>query len=243
MSRPFGDGPFEQVRRAEVVTGDADLQAALRALAEQGVAPRPTLLLGRCEPTAAFSRRDTLLPGHRAAAETALAHGFTPVVRPVGGHLAAYDTGSLVVHLWAPHPEPRAQIRPRFEQAGSALVGALRTLGVPDPRLGPVPGEYCEGAWSVNAGGRSKIAGTGQRITRHGFLFSAVVTVEPPVRVRPVLVAAYHDLGLLLDPSSIGSVSDWVAGVSIAEAAHAVGAALVETLADVPLPPTSPERR
>ncbi|AXT83754.1 hypothetical protein C6I20_00085 [Aeromicrobium sp. A1-2] len=40
----------------------------------------------RPEPTAAFSRRDSRLPGFERAAEGCRAAGFTPVIRPQGAN-------------------------------------------------------------------------------------------------------------------------------------------------------------
>ena len=124
---------------------------------------------------------DSLAPGFGEACAAAAAHGFAAVVRPAGGRLAAYHNGALVLDLVAPHPEPRAAHRQRFATAATALVDGLRMLGV-DARPGPVPGEYCPGDYSVNARGATKLVGTAQRITRHGYLFSAVVL--PLIRSR-----------------------------------------------------------
>ena len=225
---PFGLAPFSVLRRPAAVPGDVDLDGVVRAFASEEL--DPTLFLAQCEPTAAFSRRDVLLPGYPAAVETARAHGFVPVVRPVGGHLAAYDEGSLVLHLWAPHWEPRLGIEQRFRQVGHALVAGLTELGVPEARVGPVQGEYCDGAWSVNLGGRVKVAGTGQRVNRHRFLLCAVLTVTAPTRIREVLTRTYADLGLAFDPATVGCLSDWVPGVCATDVRDVVGAALCRIL-------------
>jgi lipoate-protein ligase A len=143
------------------------------------------------------------------------------VVRPAGGRLAAYGEGALVLDLVAPHPEPRAEHRVRFGLAAASLADGLRELGV-DARVGPVPGEYCPGDYSVNARGRTKLVGTAQRITRHGFLFSAVVLVSDPDPVRAVLEETYPLLGLDWDPATVGSVADDVPGITIADVAAAL---------------------
>jgi len=174
------------------------------------------LLLFAAPPTAAFSRRDTLLPGYPEAERAVRSLGFTPLVRPVGGHLAVYDGGSLVLHVWAPHSEPRAHIRARFLLAGDAIAQALRGVGI-DARVGPVPGEYCDGAYSVNRGGVAKLAGTGQRITGRGYLFSAVVMVRSSALINQALTEAYDHLGLELDPSTIGAVADTAPLVTLRE--------------------------
>lgn len=202
----------------------------LAGLAVPGAGGRLTVAVPR--PTAAFSRRDTLLPGWSAARDAAEAAGWEAIVRPVGGHLAAYGTGSLVLHLWAPHPSPREGIRERFAVLSGAVADALRGLGA-DARVGPVPGEYCDGEFSVNAGGRAKLVGTGQRIVRGGFLWSAVVVVEDADAVCGMLVPAYRALGLDLDPTTVGGVADVLPGVTVDEVADVLVDALCAVL---PLP-------
>jgi octanoyl-[GcvH]:protein N-octanoyltransferase len=77
-----------------------------------------------------------------------------------------------------------------------------------------VPGEYCAGKFSVNLGGRVKVAGTAQRMTTSALLFSAVVLVEDPDPVRAMLAEAYPLLGLDWDPHTLGCVSDSLSGVT-----------------------------
>ncbi|WP_143099727.1 lipoate--protein ligase family protein [Nocardioides psychrotolerans] len=214
------------LRRPAPVTGSEDLRGVLASASQQPGTARPVLLVSRCAPTAAFSRRDTLLPGYPAAAEVVAARGFEPVVRPVGGHLAGYDEGCLVLHLWGSHPHPRLGLRDRFSLVSQALSGALTVLGVPELRIGAVPGEYCDGAWSVNVGGRAKLAGTGQRLFRDGYLFCAVLSVAHPEPVRHMLTAAYAALGLPLDPVTVGSVDQWVPGITLDQAAAVVASHL-----------------
>jgi octanoyl-[GcvH]:protein N-octanoyltransferase len=139
-------------------------------------------------------------------------------VRPAGGRLAAYHRGALVLDLVAPHAEARRHIRERFSRAAEALASGLRELGV-DAGVGPVPGEYCPGDFSVHAGGATKLIGTAQRLTRHGFLFSAVVLVADPEHVRAVLRDAYAALEFAWDPASVGCVADAVPGVTVDDVA------------------------
>ena len=223
MTGPFGGGPVQVLHGAQQHTApqqDMDLSsAALAALAARGAEGR--LRVHRPRPTAAFSRVDSLAPGFPAAQDAARTHGFAPVVRPAGGRLAAYHRGALVLDLVAPHTEARRYIRERFSAAGEALAGGLRELGV-DARVGPVPGEYCPGEFSVNAGGATKIVGTAQRLTRHGYLFSAVVLVADPEPVRAVLRDAYAELAFAWDPATVGCVADAVPGVTVDAVAEAL---------------------
>jgi len=217
-----GDGTAD----AYVRTALADL-AAIRTSAEWG-----WLGISRPRPTAAFSRRDTLAAGYPQAVETARRHRFEPVVRPAGGHLAAYHEGALLLDVVARHPSPAAEVDRRFGAFADAVASALRTLGA-DARVGPVAGEYCPGRFSVNVGGRQKVAGTAQRLTGGSFLLTAVVVVSDPEPIRAVLSATYPQLGLAWDPTTVGCLQD-VDRVSTDE----VQAALLDALAELlPLGP------
>jgi octanoyl-[GcvH]:protein N-octanoyltransferase len=184
--------------------------------------------------TAAFSRRDTRRPGYRQASEVADRHGFEPVVRPAGGQLAAYHEGALALSVVGRHPAPADGVGGRFTTFSRTLVDGLRRLGV-DARLGPVPGEYCPGTHSVNAGGRTKLAGTAQRMTPGSFFLGAVVVVSEPEPIRSLLTEAYPLLGHPLDPATVGCVADQVAGVTTGD----VREVLLDSLRRVlPLAPT-----
>jgi octanoyl-[GcvH]:protein N-octanoyltransferase len=239
VNEAFGRRPV----RVSSVTGGWSAPAEMELVRERLTRLTPDddgqLLIFQAPRTAAFSRRDSLLRGYARAEHAVAAHGFAPVIRPVGGHLAVYDEGSLVLHLCAPHPQPRAHIQARFELLGDAIASALRGLGV-DARLGPVPGEYCDGKFSVNDSGRAKLAGTGQRIVGGGYLFSAVVMVQSSVAITQTLTEAYGLLGLDFAPESVGAVADTVPGVTLEEIRHRLLDALAEF---VPLrtAPSTPE--
>ena len=238
MTGPFGDEPLTVLRRPALVTGSADLDGVV---AKARTAPRgPVLLVSRCAPTAAFSRRDTLLPGYAEAVRAAQRAGFEAVIRPVGGHLAAYDAGALVLHLWGPHSDPRRDLRQRFVIVANVMAEALRDIGIPDLRVGPVPGEYCDGEWSVNVGGRSKLVGAGQRLFRGGFLFCAVVMVGPCEGVRDLLTDAYARLGLPLDPATVGCADRWVPGIDPRDVGEVVSARLVDAVGASAVPGSTP---
>jgi octanoyl-[GcvH]:protein N-octanoyltransferase len=199
----------------------ADL-ASLRTATEWG-----WVRFKRAGPAAAFSRRDTLASGYLQAAGAARSLGFAPIVRPVGGRLVAYHEGALLLDVLGRHPSPAREIDRRFRAFGQAVASALRSVGV-DARLGAVPGEYCPGRFSVNAGGRAKLAGTGQRVTRGSFLLSAMVLVNDPEPIRSVLCQAYPFLGHDWDPNTLGCVSEQVGSIT----PNDVRAALLDALAD-----------
>lgn len=173
-------------------------------------------------PTAAFSRRDTLRPGYAAAVASVRGSGFVPVVRPQGGSLAVYHRGSVVVDHVCRTPDASRDPVERFRRFAALHAAALTGLGV-DARIGAVPGEYCPGEYSVNAGGTRKIVGSAQRVTRDGWLFSSVVQVTGATVLRGPLTAAYAALGYDFDPATVGAIEDGVPGVTV----EAVTAALL----------------
>lgn len=226
---PFGSGAVRPVRDPRPRPGCEDMDFIANSLASLSGAAGGELNFSRPLSTAAFSRRDSIGAGYREACAVLAARGYAPIIRPVGGHLAVYGPGDLVVHLWAPHPDARSSIRERFEAFGEAAALALRGLGV-DARVGAVPGEYCTGEFSVNDAGRAKLVGTGQRLTKHGYLFSAVVMVEDAGQARTALGEAYSLMGLDFRPESVGCVADAVPGATVEDVREALVGTLMPML-------------
>ncbi|MCW3003505.1 MAG: lipoate--protein ligase family protein [Conexibacter sp.] len=175
-------------------------------------------------PTMAFGRLDTLVPGFEAARDAAAAHGLTPIVRLGGGHAAGYDEGSLLVELIRPQRTIAEGIADRFAGATALLVEALAALGV-HARVGELPGEYCAGAWSVNAAG-VKLAGTAQRSIRGASLVTAMVVAEGGARLRAALVDVYAALQLDWRPQTAGAADDLLPGLRATDVERAVIATL-----------------
>jgi octanoyl-[GcvH]:protein N-octanoyltransferase len=196
---------------------DAAMGDALLASGLDG----PVLRLARPGPTVGFGRLDRIRPGFADAATLARAHGFTPVLRTPGGHAAAYHHGSLLVELVAPDDDPVGGMQRRFAEMAGTLAGALRALGV-DARVGPVPGEYCPGEHSVNAGGTVKLAGIAQRIVSRAWMIGAELVVEDGGPVRDVLTDVYSALGLDFDPATAAAVEDVAPGVTVDAVERAV---------------------
>jgi octanoyl-[GcvH]:protein N-octanoyltransferase len=111
----------------------------------------------------------------------------------------------------------------RFQRFAGLHAEMLIGLGV-DARIGPVPGEYCPGEYSINAGG-VKIVGSAQRVTRDGWLFSTVIQVSGTALLRDVHTAAYRELGYDFDPATVGSLEDVVPGLTVERVTEAVQAA------------------
>lgn len=169
----------------------------------------------------AFGRRDARSPGFAGAARAARDAGFEPVVRSQGGRAVAYTEQSLVVDVISPDDDPAPGLDGRFAAHGDLWADVLRAAGV-DARVGAVPGEYCPGAYSVNARGLVKLVGTAQRIVRHGWLFSAVAIVDDAELLRPLLTDVYRHLDLPFDAASVGSIRDESPAISLSSLESAV---------------------
>jgi hypothetical protein len=74
----------------------------------------------------------------------------------------------------------------------------------------------------VNARGRAKLMGVGQRIVQGAAHVGGVVVVTGADRIRDVLIPVYRALELEWDPGTVGSVADEVLGVTWEEAEGAI---------------------
>lgn len=186
-------------------------------------------------PTLAFSGKDCAAAGIRAAATAARTHGFAPVRRGPGGRAAAYHEGCVVVDHIGPgsFDEP---ISARFKRFAGFYRRVLRGLGIP-AEIGAVPGEFCPGEFSVNDGAGHKVVGTAQRLTRTGWLFSAIVLVRDPEPLRRVLIDVYAALGLYWSPDTVGTLDATAPGLTVHDVAEAVIAAYRQDFRVDLLPP------
>lgn len=217
---------------------DVAVAHALLARADRGEVGPTVRIVPPAASVVAFGRVDVRRPGFGDAAEACREHGFEPVVRSVGGRAAALTPQSLLVDLVVPEPDPGRRMRRRFEEYGALISGVLADLGV-DARVGEVPGEFCPGAYSVNARGAAKLVGTAQRVVRRAWLFSAVVVVDGADRVAGVLSSVYDCLGLPFDPAAVGSVAREVPGIGVETLTVALAAAFgpAEGMVEVALDP------
>jgi len=183
------------------------------------------LRMYRPVPTVGFSRRDTKVPNYSVANSAARAHGFEPAVRSPGGRAAAYHRSSLCFELVLPDSGNRNPVE-QISTLGELVAGILRDLGV-DARVGEVPGEYCPGRFSVNAGGTRKIVGTAGRRVRGAILLGGSIIVAEADPIREVLAEVYPALGLTMDPATVAAATD--VGCTVDDAG-AVGAALLSAL-------------
>jgi len=211
---------------------DVAFSRALLDLVAEGAAPA-TLRLYRPDDVLAFSSLDAASPRLPAALAAARAAGFAPALRLAGGRAAVFHRETLAFAWTLPAAESRAGIRERFDAAAALCAGALRRLGV-DARVGAVPREYCPGPHSVNARGRRKLVGIGQRVVRGAAHVGGVVVVRDSARVRAALEPVYSALGLDWDPASAGSIEDEIGRASHEAVVEALRAELAERFELIP---------
>jgi octanoyl-[GcvH]:protein N-octanoyltransferase len=167
----------------------------------------PTIRIHRPGDEVAFGRQDMASPGYETAAEAARAAGFAAVERLAGGRAAVFHSGTIAIARAYSDPQPPKRTYARFEETADQIAATLRELGV-DARVGEVPGEYCPGAYSVNARGATKLAGIGQRMIRGGAHMGGVVVASGEREIARVLEPVYETLDLDWDPATSGSVSE-----------------------------------
>jgi octanoyl-[GcvH]:protein N-octanoyltransferase len=215
---------MQLVRSGTAESAALELAISHALLTRAGAGQLPTTLrIYRPAAAVAFGKLDMLRPGFQDALAAARQHGYEPVLRLPGGHAAAYNARSVGIDVVWALEDPVPGTHERFATEGERLAGALRGLGV-DARVGEVPGEYCPGAYSVNARGRVKLVGTAQRLIRGAALLGASIVVGDGPGVRAVLRDVYAALELEWDDATAGAVDEEVA-VSLDELEAAVVAA------------------
>jgi len=215
---------------------DTALSRALLHRVGEGVGAE-TLRLYQPDDVVAFSVLDRTRPGFGRALESAADHGFAAVLRLAGGRAALFH-GETLAFAWAiPDARARERVHARFEEMAGLIAAALRRLGV-DARVGEVPGEYCPGAHSVNARGRSKLMGVGQRVVRGAAHVGGVIVVGGSGRLRETLTPVYEALDFAWDPTTAGSVEDEVGAVTRQDVADAL---LAELAARYEIEPSEPD--
>lgn len=194
----------------ESFAGNADLGTGVSAALMRRVARgqiEPTMRLHRTGPILAFGRLDRLRPGYGRAVAIARDHGYEPIERLAGGRAAVFHEGTISFSRAIRQAGSYAGTRPRFEEMATTIEAALGELAV-DARIGEVTGEYCPGEFSVNARGRVKLAGIGQRVITGGAHVGGVIVVRGAGRIRSVLEPVYDALELDWVPATTGSVAE-----------------------------------
>lgn len=189
-----------------------------------------TLRLYVPDDVVAFSVTDRRRPGFPRALRLAREAGFGATLRLAGGRAALFQRESLAFAWSRRSPDARAEIAARFSECAEWICQALRSLGV-DARVGEVAGEYCPGAFSVNAAGERKLAGIGQRIIRRAAHVGGVIAVGGRERALPVLEGIYRALDYELDPETVGVVTEERPDLLVEDVAEALLAPLRSTRA------------
>ncbi|WP_311173929.1 lipoate--protein ligase family protein [Halobellus ordinarius] len=174
--------------------------AALDRTAETGV---PTVRAWTPPQQVAFGRRDARADGYDLARAVAEADGYPTVERSVGGRAVAYTGTTVAFAVAVPIADARRGVAARYDAATTAVVRALRALGV-HARRGEPAASFCPGDHSVQAHG--KIVGIAQRIRQDVTLVSGIVVVNGHEELAAVLDPVYAALGVPFDPNSVGSV-------------------------------------
>ena len=199
---------------------DTAVSKALLKLVSIG-AQRETLRLYRPGAIVAFGPQDASSEGFRQAVDAARECDFAAVLRLAGGRAAVFHQQAIAFSWTIPEPDPRKGIFQRFETLSRIMVDAFKSLNV-DARVGEVKGEYCPGAYSVNARGQRKLMGVGQRLDARAAHMGGVVVVGASDRVQGVLIPVYKALNLDWDPSTAGSLQDEVPGLRYEDAEKAI---------------------
>ena len=186
-----------------------------------------TLRIWRPDAIVTFGRLDAVSDGYHDAIEAAHLEGFAGVERLEGGRAAVFHEQTVAFAHTVADTHPAEGTHARFEDTASLMARALARLGV-DARVGEVAGEYCPGAYSVNARGARKLMGVGQRVVAGAAHVGGVVVVRETQRVRGVLQPVYAALGLDWDPAVTGSIDDEVRGVAYEDAEQAILAEYAE---------------
>lgn len=207
-------GPGTSKPPLELVTGSfpgrpafdtAVTRAFLRRASDGAVGHR--LRLYRPDAIVAFGVRDAAEEGFGEAVAAARRQGFASVLRLAGGRAAVFHEDTIAFARTIPDEDPPARTIARFQETAAIFASALASLGV-DARIGEVAGEYCPGAYSVNARGSKKLIGIGQRLVPRAAHVGGVIVAAGSDRVRNVLVPVYDALGLGWEPSTAGSVAE-----------------------------------
>lgn len=220
-------GELHLIRRS--FPDDSELSTAVsRAILTRVAAGElpATMRIHRPGREVAFGRQDVVGGAFEQAAHAARAEGFHAAERLAGGRAAVFHEGTIAFARAYPDPQPPRRTYERFEEMAGLVADALTGMGV-EARVGEVPGEYCPGAYSVNARGARKLAGIGQRMIRGGAHVGGVVVVSGEGMVKRALVPVYAALGLDWEPETTGSVeAELGRGVDVEEVIDALVARL-----------------
>lgn len=183
---------------------EADYRVTADALERAGRTGRRLLRVWRPHRQLAFGPRDTNADGYERARRAALADGFQPVERTVGGRAVAYTGSTVAFARCQPVEDLRRGFDERYDHAVETVQAALNGVGV-DAVRGEPPQAFCPGDHSLQADG--KLVGVAQRVTRTAALVSGIVVVRDHDEIAHVLDAVYDHLDVPFAPETVGSVA------------------------------------
>ncbi len=217
------------------IASPSGVVAASRTLLARADPHAPEVVrLFRVRDCVAFGLKDERAPGYLRARAAAHDAGFEVTSRVEGGRAIAAGPSTLGIAWTIPGADGRARIRPRFSMLAAVIADALRAVGVA-AEVGPVAGEYCPGDFSVGVGGRSKLAGLGQRVTASGAHLGAFVVIDDAERLRAVLTRVNMALAIAWAPESLGGAADHARGVTLEDVARAVASEFTRRFAVEPI--------
>ncbi len=141
--------------------------------------------------------------------------------RLVGGRPAVFHEQTISFSWTVPESRPPEGIQRRYREIAEIVAASLTHLGI-DARIGEVPGEYCPGAYSVNARGVKKLMGVGQRVVARASYVGGVIVVAESGRIRDVLTPVHAALNLEWNPEATGSLRDELDSVTYEAAEQAI---------------------
>jgi len=224
----LADRVIRLIRQAFVDRPDFDTAVSRAVLQRASAGLEPEVLrLYRPAAIVAFGPQDTAAHGYAAAVQAALDGGFAAVRRLAGGRAAVFHQTTFAFAWTIPDRDPVSGVRARFGLLAEIIAGALASLGI-DARVGEVEGAYCPGEYSVNARGRTKLMGVGQRMVAGAAHVGGVVVAGGSQRIRDILTPVNAALGLSWDPAAVGSVEDEIGVLDC----DAVEAAILRAFSD-----------
>lgn len=149
--------------------------------------------------------------------------------RLAGGRAAAFSEGAVSFTLTLPDKQPAERTGQRFSLWTGLVRDAFVDLGV-DARIGPVPGEYCPGEFSINIGGKTKVAGVGQRMIRGAAHVGFVIMASGSALIADVLEPVYEALNLEFRANTVGALDDAVPGISRVDVEESLLRRLAKTI-------------
>jgi octanoyl-[GcvH]:protein N-octanoyltransferase len=215
---------------------DTAISAAILQRVARGELP-DTIRIARPGAMVAFGKQDVSSPGYEQAAAAARDHGFAAAKRLAGGRAAVFHEQTVALAWAQRNSDPWPGTHDRFRRVADMIERALTVLGV-DAQVGELPGEYCPGEYSINARGRTKLVGLGQRIIKGASHIGGVIVVGDGDRIRDVLIPVYDALGLAWDPTTSGSIEDEIGPVAFEDVTAAIRKEL-GALEDAPLDETT----